>query len=372
MPKFREKIGTPLALNEVFSRHNRTPKAENYRNDVSYMKNRIASFFDQIATRLNSIKHEEDEVHDMTLALELMPQNMPERVKGIVEDRKAESEERIRSITRTVRAIRLDTRQTFERFRKETKKLIVLLENTPPPKTITAETIIQAVADHPFVLKRGVRYKPKLLRMPGGQVFLVFILHNLKMTPRSNNTTLVNKGGPIAPMPLGKVKVIISLSNGYVRLETVGSDPQHYQYNGWGRGRKVHPHVLRDSIPCMGDFAPPFSEALDNFDFPTVVDIICAFLETADPQDGAGFNWVRWVDPSFSRGERNREYTYNGFRYQQNEAGYFDKVTRDMDIAEAEAAAAAAQPPDPDEAFVRGTILRRNMSELLQLIQEAH
>lgn len=66
----------------------------------------------------------------------------------------------------------------------------------------------------------------------------------------------------------------------------------------WTRRNRVHPHVLDNDQPCLGDFGGPLREAIANRDWATFGGVMKLFLETAITSDTAGSNWVEGLrDP---------------------------------------------------------------------------
>lgn len=216
-------------------------------------------------------------------------------------------------------------------------------------KDICIRDVVTQVANHPQVIARPPSKSPKIFCQPLQitRKYLVCQLTGLKMTPRFNRYKFICGGELPAPIPLGKIKVIIDLTTNSVRLEPIGNDPVHYRRNGWGRSPTVHPHVLTHYSPCLGDFGPPLNEALDSYDFASALDIICMFLESADPNDPAGATWVNWVIPLTTatyeiRGsDPDNPYSRNGYRYVQDENGHFYAISKAED-AEAQIAERSA------------------------------
>ena len=61
-----------------------------------------------------------------------------------------------------------------------------------------------------------------------------------------------------------------------------------HRYTGFERRKVLHPHMTDTTMPCLGDFQGPITEALDTFDIPTAVVVLGMFLQQFDPADAAG------------------------------------------------------------------------------------
>jgi len=61
-----------------------------------------------------------------------------------------------------------------------------------------------------------------------------------------------------------------------------------HRYTGFERRKVLHPHMTDTTMPCLGDFQGPITEALDTFDIPTAVVVLSMFLQQFDPADAAG------------------------------------------------------------------------------------
>ncbi|MAO23287.1 MAG: hypothetical protein CMJ25_21245 [Phycisphaerae bacterium] len=64
--------------------------------------------------------------------------------------------------------------------------------------------------------------------------------------------------------------------------------------NLYARGLTCHPHITSASegAACWGDFGGPIQESLDNKDFQTTIALTTLFLETIDPEDPAGSQYL--------------------------------------------------------------------------------
>ena len=62
----------------------------------------------------------------------------------------------------------------------------------------------------------------------------------------------------------------------------------------YARGLTCHPHITSASegAACWGDFGGPIQESLDNKDFQTTIALTTLFLETIDPEDPAGSQYL--------------------------------------------------------------------------------
>lgn len=96
----------------------------------------------------------------------------------------------------------------------------------------------------------------------------------------------------IPSIPLQDVQVTVSLVDGTVRLAPVRGQRDQAPFT-WDHQNRVHPHILSHDEPCLGDFAGPFREALDEFDWVSVYTYLRLFLERAINRDAAGAKWVQ-------------------------------------------------------------------------------
>ena len=58
----------------------------------------------------------------------------------------------------------------------------------------------------------------------------------------------------------------------------------------------ISPSQSSWSSPCLGDFAGPIHEALNDFDIPTAVVVMGMFLQQYDPEDAAGQYYRNWPE----------------------------------------------------------------------------
>lgn len=80
-------------------------------------------------------------------------------------------------------------------------------------------------------------------------------------------------------------------------------DPGVETIYNWEGTRTVHPHILNDHIPCLGDFSGPMTEAIVECDWETVATLSRLFMSQIDSRDSAGSHWSHYFGRTF--GERN-------------------------------------------------------------------
>lgn len=125
--------------------------------------------------------------------------------------------------------------------------------------------------------------------------FIRWVYSGVTMRPLNNQYTCILDGA-IPAIPLLDIVCTINL-----RTKAISLAPRRHERDlcpkTWGNQGRVHPHILDHDSPCLGDFGGPIAEAITANDWTTVAAIIAMFLETADPADGAGQNWFKFIAP---------------------------------------------------------------------------
>lgn len=98
--------------------------------------------------------------------------------------------------------------------------------------------------------------------------------------------------GNIPTIPLQDIQARIELTNGSIALQPLRNQHDQALYS-WDGTRTVHPHILSNHEPCLGDFAGPVREAIHERDWVSVHTFLRLFLERAIIEDSAGARWAR-------------------------------------------------------------------------------
>lgn len=95
--------------------------------------------------------------------------------------------------------------------------------------------------------------------------------------------------------PLQNVNCRFYLDTGEIQVAALRgeSNLNPFEFSGW----QPHPHVLGVGSPCLGDFAGPIREAVEDQDWQTLIALTRQFLSRAVLGDTAGRNFI----PAFIR-----------------------------------------------------------------------
>lgn len=337
MSKFKASHHVEVSPDTMFSNRDKDPKAIKIQNELQVHRNTIMTgSFDLSRCRTYEIE-ETAFINEAESIIASLPESSPvkDMLSSNVSSKKRNLQQRANSLVYT----KSEMQRQYKLWQQKTLGFVEYI-GQKTYSTFSVRELLHRAATHPHVMSRPKNKYPKIYHAFGApnQRYLVCTISGVKMTPRTNAYKFICGGKIPAPIPLGKVKAVINLTTNKIFLETIGSDREHYRHNGWGRSPTVHPHVLNRFEPCLGDFGPPLNEALDSYDFASAVDIICLFLESADPGDAAGATWVNWVRPynygtyEIRGSDRDSPYTRDGNRFEQNELGYFRAISKSSDI----------------------------------------
>jgi hypothetical protein len=337
MSKFKASHHVEVSPDTIFSNRDKDPKAVKIQNELQNHRNTVMSGCAELQ-RFRT--YEKGETAFITEAEDIIA-SLPESslvlsmLKSDVSFKKRNLRQRADSLTYTTS----EMERQYKNWQQKAAGLVEYIRQKTYT-TFSVRELLHRAATHPHVMSRPKSKYPKIYHAHGAPNlrYLVCTISGVKMTPRTNAYKFICGGKIPAPIPLGKIKAVINLTTNKIFLETVGSDREHYRHTGWGRNPTVHPHVLSRYEPCLGDFGPPLNEALDSYDFASAVDIICLFLESADPGDPAGATWVNWVRPynygtyDIRGSDRDSPYTRDGNRFEQDENGYFRAISKNSDV----------------------------------------
>ena len=151
---------------------------------------------------------------------------------------------------------------------------------------------------------------------------LAWKFKGIKLTPERNDYYWLNSGKKVS-FPLPDINVYLFLNSGEVRLRACRGD-KHARVNGYTTG--VHPHILYDNgTPCLGDFGANVVEAVKQNDLVGAALVLNMFLEYADPSDGAGIHWPKYLLAQIP-GMRGIEYYTDTLPKRTREDGSTERV----------------------------------------------
>ncbi|NVZ07972.1 hypothetical protein HW932_01695 [Allochromatium humboldtianum] len=158
---------------------------------------------------------------------------------------------------------------------------------------------------------------------PYGVPFVRWVFTGLLMRPDRNPYAWLRGlgAGSIPSFPLQDVQVSLRLTDGTVHLAPVRGQRDQAPFS-WDNQNRVHPHILGNDEPCLGDFAGPFREALHELEWVSVYTYLRLFLERAIVDDTAGAKWIRPFESTLSA--RNLAYTADSaYSFDEPSHGYF-------------------------------------------------
>lgn len=91
---------------------------------------------------------------------------------------------------------------------------------------------------------------------------------------------------------IDEIEVHINLASRKVQLKPARGDA-HAPYE-WGATHNVHPHILGNHEPCLGDFTEAVTTAIVERDFRTAALMLRSYLSAINSMDIAGRNWTRY------------------------------------------------------------------------------
>lgn len=130
--------------------------------------------------------------------------------------------------------------------------------------------------------------------LPYNIPFIRWVFTGILMRPDKNHYAWLRGlgAGNTPSFPLQDVQVEIHLTDGAVKLSPLRGQRGQAPFT-WDNQNRVHPHILSNDEPCLGDFAGPFREALHELDWVSVYTYLRLFLERAINSDAAGAKWVQ-------------------------------------------------------------------------------
>ena len=122
--------------------------------------------------------------------------------------------------------------------------------------------------------------------------FARWIFTGILMQPNYNPFSWLRGLGPgnTPSIPLPDIEAHLNCATGRVSLRPLRGQRDSAPFF-WSPTSTIHPHVLNDDYPCMGDFAGPFREAVDEMDWVSAYTFLRLFLSRAIDDDSAGRHW---------------------------------------------------------------------------------
>lgn len=210
----------------------------------------------------------------------------------------------------------------------ELNEKVEKLKNKDAVFTITTKDLRKAIGDMSHVDKNSV----STAITPRGVSVIRWCFKGLSFVPTGNPYPYINGGKP-PRVNLQDILVEVSPQTGDIWLRPGGNTSRSSYPYAWSGKNRVHPHILSEDKPCLGDFGGPIQEAIFEKDWKTAAGLIQLFLSSTYHEDSAGKQWYKGVLKrehlnSFQR--RRRDST--GLRYatvdalSKDEARYERKV----------------------------------------------
>ena len=136
-----------------------------------------------------------------------------------------------------------------------------------------------------------------------GEVTTAYL--NWEIEPGFMDINFLNYDMPWVHLPEGEklripragCRVEIDLINKKIKM--IPTDSEHMCFYMWEGTANVHPHLLRNHIPCLGDFEGPVHEAMSISDWNTVATLLVIYFNNVDARDSAGKHWVEYFIQTF-------------------------------------------------------------------------
>lgn len=184
-----------------------------------------------------------------------------------------------------------ETNSKIAHYRYEIARLTEQLNRLPSgTKTLTTDTLKKALA----IFKDKINPRQILLcKNNSNSPFIRLVIKNVKYTliDEEERYPFILTPHPQISIPLPPMEVHIFLENGKVSITPYKNAYTPYMWDG---KKTVHPHIIAENSPCLGDFSASFREALDNEDWVLAISIFILFLETVNSSDIAGAQWGKY------------------------------------------------------------------------------
>lgn len=199
-----------------------------------------------------------------------------------VKDRKHTHEQRIVSATSRLR----EAKRGQSRIVKSLTPIEEQLEELQKTATgkVSKDSLKNIFADFPTIDQQSIAVGNE-----NNEAFLQWKFQDIYMMPNLNRFASINQG-EIPRLKLPAARVRFFPRNNQLYIYPVRGQKQ---FNFYG-GNQVHPHIMSNNEPCLGDWAPAIAEASAIHDWAGVANIIQMFLEHANVDDPAGRTWVRY------------------------------------------------------------------------------
>ena len=191
----------------------------------------------------------------------------------------------------------------------------------------SSRTVSQADVRKALSVFKGIKSPNSiLLKEKEGQPYLRFVLNPvISRLDSSTQYELIHSEVGDLHIPISPVIVKINLITGDTAITPYTGWSSHavYKFDG---GYSPHPHVL-GTYPCLGDFAAPFREAVENQEWLETALFIKLFLERIITGDVAGKNWIQYFGVWCNLRTDADFIYYQGKRYniwQTKQPGYYE------------------------------------------------
>lgn len=160
--------------------------------------------------------------------------------------------------------------------------------------------------------------------------FIQWTLTGILLQPDANPYDwLEGFNGCFPSIPLPDVVATVYPESGSVHLSPLPGQRQQAPFR-WGSQPTVHPHILDQDEPCLGDFSGPVREAINDQEWVSLHTYLRIFLSRAVDTDSAG---THWKDPFtrllYSMGA-NFDHTL-ATRFDQTEGGHVHYTIRETE-----------------------------------------
>ena len=263
------------------------PRVRTHRNEVAHCERRIERTKSNIIDWENELNKAVDVLEEVkqfvmaNVAGDLVTDEVCDMLMRGVED----PARRVREYKDRITLLHRDLELNYEAINRSQE----VLERLGDGVTVfTKQSVKEQLADLPSINDKTIcvgendNYGP----------FVRWSFEGLMMRPDENNMQNINFGDDVA-IPLEPLTVTCFLNDNNC---TIVPKRGGKRFRGYGDNMVAHPHILDGNRPCLGDFAGPFTEAMDDKDFATVAVILESFLSQAAVNDAAGSHWYKWID----------------------------------------------------------------------------
>ncbi len=150
---------------------------------------------------------------------------------------------------------------------------------------ITFLSVVEALSKNNKILPETIRLAMDI----NDNNYIMFSFKNLQCTPSHNKYLNIMDRSFL----LREIRISVNITDRIFRVTPVISE-MDLCVTGYS-GKRVHPHILSNDTPCLGDFLGAIVDAIDARDWNTLGGVFQTFLEQAYDRDAAGAKWPRWA-----------------------------------------------------------------------------